>query len=266
MTTEPPPSGGMDGHSESDHTRDALSLAEEAEADAEAALAEAHAKAARARAERLRRQAQAITATPAVDLTKDAPAATDDDADDAAATDDAAAALDDDALAPKSRLRRRIGVRPLAVSAAVVLLCALLGLSGFMAWQLRAANQLHAREAEAAAVARQGVVNIMSLDFTNAEGDVQRVIDSATGKFKEDFESESKFLIEALEKSKVITEVTVNAVAVDSLNDDTAVVLVSAKSQASNAEDQRQDPQQFRVAVTLARDSGALKMSQVDFL
>lgn len=222
--------------------RDALTLAEEAEAEAEAALAEARAKAARARADHLRRQVHAQTeSTPAPE---------------------AEPAHIDEATPTGRRSVRRL----VAAGAAVVVLFALLGLSGFMAWKGHGAEQLRQSEAEAAAVARQGVVNIMSLDFTNAQGDVQRVLDSATGKFRDDFQSESEFLIKALEESKVVTEVTVNGVAVESVSDDAAVVLVAAQSKASNATDPRQDPQQFRVAVTLARDSGALKMSQVDFL
>lgn len=225
---------------DSDDERDALTVAEEAEAEAEAELAEARAKAARARAQRLRREADAepppeAEAEPDIGM----PAAV-------------------DGKRPKGRL---IGIGAVAVAA-----CALLGLSGFMAWENHGAEQLRQQQAEASAVARQGVVNIMSLDFTNAEGDVQRVLDSATGKFRDDFQSESEFLIQALEESKVVTEVTVSGVAVESVSADAAVVLVAAQSKASNAADPRQDPQQFRVAVTLARDSGALKMSQVDFL
>lgn len=240
MATHPPQDGDEGGRAD---THDALARAEEAEADAEAALAEARAKAARARAERLRRQAEADTEAPVVP------------------------AVESDAVAvPKEAAKNRFRGKVMAISAATILLCALLGLSGVMAWKDHAAEQTRQREAEAAAVARQGVVNIMSLDFTNAEGDIQRVLDSATGKFREDFEAEAEFLAQALEESKVVTEVTVNGVAVESVSDDAAVVLVSANSQASNAQDNRQDPQQFRVAVTLARDSGALKVSQVDFL
>ena len=250
MTTQPPLAGDDDNRADPEDT---LALAEEAEAEAEAALAEARATAARARAERLRAQAAAdvdgaletVNATEGVALAEDA--------------------ADHDAAVKPPAGKRFRGQR-VAVGAAAVLLCALLGVSGFMVWKDHAADQSRQREAEAAAVARQGVVNIMSLDFTNAQGDIQRVLDSATGKFKSDFESESEFLIEALEESQVVTEVTVNGVAVESLSEDAAVVLVSAKSQASNAEDDRQDPQQFRVAVTLARDSGALKVSEVEFL
>ncbi|WP_197380295.1 hypothetical protein [Mycolicibacterium mengxianglii] len=249
MATQPPLDSDGDNTDDLDDSQDALTSAEEAEAEAEAALADARAKAARARAERLRRQAE----------TEDSGAAEASDTD-LTPTDDQPVT----APAPSPLPRRR--ARRIGVAAAVVLLCALLGASGAMAWKDHSAEQLRQQEAEAAAVARQGVVNIMSLDFTNAEGDVQRVLDSATGKFKSDFESESEFLIKALEDSKVITEVTIKGVAVESMSNDAAVVLVAAQSQATNSKDNRQDPQQFRVAVTLARDSGALKLSQVDFL
>ncbi|WP_218014522.1 hypothetical protein, partial [Mycolicibacterium palauense] len=167
--------------------------------------------------------------------------------------------------------RRRVRIsaprlRVVLVAAAVAVLCALLGLSATMAWQHRGAEAQRQRDAEYAAVARQGVVNLMSLDFTNAEENINRVIDSATGQFKEDFQAQSGFLVKALEESKVVTDVTVNSVAVESADADSAVVLVAAKSQASNAKDARRDPQQFRVAVTLASDGGEFKISQVDFL
>ncbi|WP_308213141.1 hypothetical protein, partial [Mycolicibacterium chitae] len=220
---------------------DPLNQAAAEEAEAQAALAEARANAARARAELLRRQAEAGVATQA--------------------------GLEQPAPHPTAAARRSTATwAAIAVAAAALAVCGLVGFSAFMAWQQHSVDQERERHAEYAAVARQGVVNLMSLDFTNAEENVQRVIDSATGEFREEFEAQSEFLVESLEASKVITEVTVNSVAVESVAEESPVVLVAAESQATNAQDARKDPQRFRVAVTLARDGDELKIARVDFL
>lgn len=224
---------------------DALKQASVDEAEAQAALAAARAEAARARAALLRRQAEAGIA-PAVD----------------------AAGPSGPALQPPPAPggANTPRWRPIALGAALLAVCGLLGLSGAMAWQHHGANQERARLAEYAAVARQGVVNLMSLDFTDAQENVQRVIDSATGSFKEEFEAQADGLITSLEDAKVITEVTVDSVAVENTESDAPVVLVAAQSQATNAEDARKDPQRFRIAVTLGREGGELKIADVEFV
>ena len=141
---------------------DALSMAEQAEA--EAAEAEAQAAAARARAEELRTQKAARDAADEVA----AAAGNADDIDDfAEAPDDAAVVAD------QPRRRRASGQRVAVVAVASLLLCALLAASGFMLWQGHQASERQAQEAEFAAAARQGVVNLMSLDFNNGDADMQ---------------------------------------------------------------------------------------------
>ena len=135
-----------------------------------------------------------------------------------------------------------------------------------MFWQHHQIEKSRQRMAQYAAVARQSAINLMSLDYNDAKGSVQRVLDGATGQFKEDFESQSDALIKGLADAKVVTTVSVQSVAVQEHSDDSAVVLVAAQSQATNVQDARKAPQKFRVVVTLATDNGQLKTSQVDFV
>ncbi len=212
---------------------------------AQARAAEERAAAARARAEQLRLAAERAREAEQAEKAHDA---------------------EPDATVEATTPRWRRAVLPALASVVVVAICALLALSGMMAWQRHAHEQDRQREAEYAAVARQGTINIMSLDFNDAQGSVQRVIDDSTGKFKEEFSSQSEMLVKALEQSKVVTEVKVDAVAVESMSADNAVVLVAAQSVARNAQDERKAPQRFRVAMTLTRDGGQPKISEVEFL
>ncbi|ETZ98916.1 virB8 family protein [Mycobacterium kansasii 824] len=122
--------------------------------------------------------------------------------------------------------------------------------------------------AEFAAAARQGVVTLTSLDFTNAKQGVQRILDNSTGTFRDDMAKVADDFIKVVEQSKVVEQGTVQAVAVDvdTMTDDSAVVLVASTSEVTNAAGARQDPRKFRLIVTITRDGDQLKMSKVEFV
>ncbi|KWX67962.1 hypothetical protein, partial [Mycobacterium sp. NAZ190054] len=234
---------------------------------------------ARARAARLRRQAlaadtetehepgdldEAVGADPA-----DIGAGTDSDAvaeDADAVAEDADADADGAATVSRQRRIPRPGWK--AVVAGLVVLCtvALLGASGYMIWTHREADKLRQQNAEYAAAARQSVVTLMSLDFNNAEADVQRIIDNSTGQFKSDFEMQAADFVQVAQDSKVVTEVNVNSTAVESMSDDSAQVLVAASSRVTNSAGANQEPRTWRLSVSLEREGGQIKMSKVEFV
>ncbi|BBX30757.1 hypothetical protein MMAG44476_19924 [Mycolicibacterium mageritense DSM 44476 = CIP 104973] len=254
---------------------DALALAEQAEAEALEAEAVAAAARARARALRLRRQAEekARAGTVAADAPPEAVDDTDHGAD--AAADDAAQVVPDEPAGDEATVaepRRRLNLpsgnwwKVVAAGVAVMLTVALLAAAGYMIWHHRDAQAEQRRAAEFAAAARQGVVTLMSLDFNHAKEDVQRIIDSSTGQFKTDFEATAEDFAKVAESSKVSTDVTVNAAAVSSMSDDSAVVLVAATSHVTNAAGAKQDPRNWRLSVTVARDGDQIKLSKVEFV
>ncbi|MGP4057604.1 hypothetical protein ACTWP6_22745 [Mycobacterium sp. 4D054] len=260
---------------------EARALVEEAEAEAAEAEALAAAARARARAARLRRQALAA------ETDADSQAGVDDEAGvDEAGVDDDGDALGSEPVAveavdgsdpvpdpadsaPKVTRKRRLP-RPrwTAVVAGVVVLCtvALLGASGYMMWSHRAAEKVRQQNAEYVAAARQSVVTLMSLDFNKAEEDVQRIIDNSTGQFKSDFETQAADFVKVAQDSKVVTEVTVNSTAVESMSDDSAQVLVAASSRVTNTAGADQEPRTWRLSVSLEREDGQIKMSKVEFV
>ncbi|OOK70146.1 virB8 family protein [Mycobacterium kansasii] len=132
----------------------------------------------------------------------------------------------------------------------------------------RDATRHRDRVAEFAAAARQGVVTLTSLDFTNAKQGVQRILDNSTGTFRDDMAKVADDFIKVVEQSKVVEQGTVQAVAVDvdTMTDDSAVVLVASTSEVTNAAGARQDPRKFRLIVTITRDGDQLKMSKVEFV
>jgi len=238
-----------------------------AEAEALAAAAEAEAAEAEAQAAAARARAAALRSKPAARQTPVAAEASDGGPDVDAPEPDAELVSDTDTAEEPSRgfLRMPQG-STLALAAAVVVLCALLSLTGLMIWHHHDAQQRAVRQAEFSAAARQGVINLMSLDFTKGDQDIQRLIDSTTGSFRDDFQKSKNDFLNVMKDSKVVSQAEVKATGVQTMSDDSALVLVSAASQVSNSASAKQSPRAWRLAVTITRDGGQLKMSKVEFV
>ncbi|OSC22887.1 hypothetical protein B8W69_25625 [Mycobacterium vulneris] len=280
---------------------EARALLEEAEAEAAEAEALAAAARARARAARLRREALAQaeaeakseteiaeeasdaaedatdTAEPETDEATTAEPKTDDVSDTAEATDEAETEEevsdetpeDAESESKQARSRRRLRLPSWSVAwkaAVIILICAFVAASGYMMWQRHETVERNQRAANFIAGARQGVVNLTSMDFNKAKEDVQRVIDSSTGQFRDDFQARAKDFTTVVEQSKVVTEGTVNAAAVQSINGDFALVLVAATSHVTNAAGAKDAPRNWRLKVTVKNDGGQYKMSNVEFI
>ncbi|OJZ72190.1 hypothetical protein BRW65_17015 [Mycobacterium paraffinicum] len=274
---------------------DMQALLEEAEAEAAEAEALAAAARARARAARLRREAQAQAAAAAeeaeaeAETAKEAADADEDttDADEPETKDDVSDTVEaaDEAETPEegadedredaasdsqsARSRRRVRLPSWSVAwkaAVIVLICAFVAASGYMMWERHETSERNQRTASFIAGARQGVVNMFSMDFNRAKEDVQRVIDSSTGQFRDDFQQRAKDFTTVVEQSKVVTQGTVNAAAVQSMDGNSALVLVAASSRISNAAGAKDEPRNWRLKVTVTDDGGQYKMSKLEFV
>jgi len=156
----------------------------------------------------------------------------------------------------------------IAASLAIIVIVVALGASGYMYKEHRDAERQRQRAAEFAAAARQGVVTLTSLDFNEAKDGVQHILENSTGSFKDDFVKMADDFTKVVQQSKVISQGSVQAAAVDldTMTNDSAVVLVASTSEITNAAGAKQDPRNYRLIVTVARDGGQLKISKVEFV
>ena len=158
--------------------------------------------------------------------------------------------------------------RTVALAVASLLTAGLLALTGYLLWQHHGHSQQRQRAAEYAAAARQGVINLMSIDYATAQDSVQRVLDGSTGRFRANFADTAEEFVKALQSEKIVTKATVNDAAVESMTADSAVVLVSATSrrEGPQAPKDQQQPRLWRVVLNLERDGDQIKMSGVEFV
>ncbi|WIM89577.1 hypothetical protein PT015_09170 [Candidatus Mycobacterium wuenschmannii] len=242
---------------------DALALAEQAEAEAAEAEALAAAARARARAIKLRREAASQSdADDAVETAEAAEAETTEEA-------EASESIDEPATAEATESDRRLRAPRLSLAltvAAVVAIVGLLAASGWMAYQHHNVLRDRQRAAAYVAVARQGAVNLTSLDFNKAKEDVQRVLDIATGEFKDDFQKRAADFESVVKDSKAVSEGTVTVTAVESMNQNSAVVLLLVNESVTNNAGAKDAPRTFRFRVHVVHDGDDLKVSKVEFV
>ena len=226
---------------------DSLAAAEE-----ELVRAEERAEAARARAAELRREAEAGSSEQS-DTTEGAAGA--------------------DAKPAASRLRRRWPRRlrrptrkAVGVGTAIVLICASLAASGYIVWQHRTLVQQRQHAEEFAAAAREEVAMLMSIDPAHAAENLQHTIDDTTGALKSQLQATSGYMAKNAQDAQVATKATVQDVAVESMTDNSAVVLVVAKSDTINPDKSVRPPVFWRLSVNIDRDGDRLKMSKLDFV
>ncbi|WP_328359859.1 Mce protein [Mycobacterium sp. NBC_00419] len=148
--------------------------------------------------------------------------------------------------------------------ATVVALGGLTGWLGYQAYQARQAQQL---DELLVSVGRQGAINLTTIDFEHADADVQRILDSATDAFYDDFAKRSQPFVEVVKQAKSKSEGTVNEAGLESVSGTEGQVLVAVTVKTQNAGAQNQPPRNWRMRLTVKK-TGAdeAKVSKVEFV
>ena len=97
--------------------------------------------------------------------------------------------------------------------AVVVVLAALVGWLGFLTYQ---PHQAQTQRSLYLRVAEQSALNLATIDWRNADADVRRILDGATGQFYNDFAKGSQPFIDVVKQTKSVTVGTVAAARLES--------------------------------------------------
>jgi Mce-associated membrane protein len=145
----------------------------------------------------------------------------------------------------------------------VVALAALVGWLGFRGYQSHQAQQQRELFVQ---VGRQGALNLTTIDWQHADADVQRILDSATGTFYDDFSRRSKPFVDVVKKAQSKSTGTVTEAGLESQSGNEAQVLVAVSVKTSNLGAAEQEPRHWRMRITLQKDRGGAKVSNVAFV
>lgn len=84
----------------------------------------------------------------------------------------------------------------------LVTVVGLAALGGWFGYQTYQSHQAQQQRELMVRIGRQGALNLTTIDWQHADADVQRILDSATGTFYDDFSHRSKPFIDVVKKAQ----------------------------------------------------------------
>lgn len=170
---------------------------------------------------------------------------------------------DDGAGHPEDRAGPVVGLALAVCVAAVVALCAMVGWFGYRGYQTHLAQQQRQLFLQAG---RQGALNLTTIDYAQADADVQRILDSATGAFRDDFEKRSQPFIDVVKQAHSKSEGAITEAGLESEDGDQARVLIAVTVKTSLSGAIEQEPRSWRMRMTVQRVGDAVKVANVEFV
>jgi Mce-associated membrane protein len=164
---------------------------------------------------------------------------------------------------PANAAVRHRGWAAVALGLAVLVLIG--GLAGWLGYQAVQAHREAAFRGMFVQMARQGALDLTTIDYTHADSDVQRILDAATGKFRDDFRSRSQLFVDVVKRAQSKSEGTINDAGLESFHDDSAQVLVAVAVKTTYAGNQS-DTKAWRMRIDVQRVGDSAKMSNVGFV
>ena len=156
----------------------------------------------------------------------------------------------------------------LATIAGLVLVLALGGLTGWLGFRAYESRKAEDQRNLFLQVGRQGALNLTTIDWEHADADVQRILDSATGTFYDDFQRRAQPFVDVVKQAQSKSVGTISEAGLESESEsgDEAQVLVAVTVKTSNAGAPEQEPRAWRMRISVQKVGDEAKVANVEFV
>jgi Mce-associated membrane protein len=173
--------------------------------------------------------------------------------------------VDDDPKGVATQGRTMSPVR-LAIVVGVVAVVASTSVAGWLGYREYQARQAQQQSELLIRVGRQGALNLTTIDYQHADSDIQRILDSATGSFYDDFAKRSKPFVEVVKKAQSKSVGTVTEAGLESQSGDEALVMVAVSVVTTNVGEPEAEPRHWRMRISVKKVGDDAKVSNVAFV
>jgi Mce-associated membrane protein len=152
------------------------------------------------------------------------------------------------------------------ITVGLVIIAALAGLGGWLGYRVHQDRQEQAQRNLYVQVARQAAINLTTIDYTEVDADIKRILDSATGAFHDDFQNRSQPFIDVVKKVQSKSAGTVTEAALIPDTKDHPQVLLAVSVKTSTAAGPEEEPRRWRMRITVEKAGDSAKVSNVEFV
>ncbi|MEV0250325.1 hypothetical protein AB0H76_27255 [Nocardia sp. NPDC050712] len=167
---------------------------------------------------------------------------------------------------PKPARKKPGARRIVAVAASVVLVLALMVGAGVSFYLIHDNSVREDRRTEYLQAARQAVLNLTTIRADSAKEDVDRILATASGKFKTEFDGRVDPFLQIVQQAKVVSNGEIIEAALVRDDENQAVVLVAAKQTLTNAGSNDPQTRFYRFRITVNRTDSGMSASNVEFV
>lgn len=157
------------------------------------------------------------------------------------------------------------GIR-LALVVGLITLLALGGLAGWFGYGAVKDHRTDKMRTLFLAVGRQGALNLTTINYTDADAAVQRILDSSTGQFYDDFSKRSAAFVDVVKQAQAKTDGSVVEAGLESVTGDSARVLVAVLVTTSTKGTTDQQPRHWRMRIDVQKVGDTVKVANVGFV
>jgi Mce-associated membrane protein len=154
----------------------------------------------------------------------------------------------------------------LALTVGVAFAVALTALCGWLGYRVYEARQQQDQRQLMLQVGKQAAVNLTTIDFEDAEADVQRILGLATGQFYDEFNTRSAPFIEVVKRAQSKSSGTVTEAGLESVNGQEGQVLVAVSVATTSRGAADEQPRYWRMRLTVTKQGEDAKVSKVEFV
>lgn len=162
--------------------------------------------------------------------------------------------------------RRKLSPARAAAFVGVPVVVALVALVAYLGYGLQQTQTIKDRDNVFVGVARQGAVNLTTIDWQHADADIQRILDAATGTFYDDFSNRSQPFVQVVKQAQSKSVGTVTEAGLESSSDNEAQVLVAVSVKTTSLAYTDQQPRAWRMRIDVQKVDGGPKVANVQFV
>jgi Mce-associated membrane protein len=154
----------------------------------------------------------------------------------------------------------------LALIAGTMILVVLGATSGWLGYQTLQAQRVNTEREHYLQAVRQTALNLTTIDYSRAEADVQRIIDGATGEFREGFSERAQPFIDTVKRAQSRSVGTVTQAGLESMKHGQAQAIVAVTVTTTSVAGVEDAPKSWRMRLGMESTSDGVKASRVEFV